>query len=140
MGKQKDTITHPGTIYKIDKDRIHIMILSQSACASCHAKGMCTVADMEEKMIDVANTGEKSYNVGDKVILGMERSLGSRAVLYGYFIPFLVLVGSLIILLAITDNELLSGLIAIGLLVPYYLLLFLSKDKLQKTFEFRIKE
>lgn len=140
MTNQKYTITHPGIVQDIDSNRIHVRILSMSACASCHAKGMCTIADMEEKVIDVRRTGKQTYKVGDKVVLVMKKSLGSKAVLLGYFIPFLILISSLIIFLSLTDNELFAALLSIGLLVPYYLLLFLLKDKLSKTFEFSIQE
>jgi sigma-E factor negative regulatory protein RseC len=140
MTKEKDNITHPGIVHDIDNHRIYVKILSQSACSSCHAKGMCSIADMEEKLIDVKLPQSKTYKIGDKVIVGMERSLGSRAVLLGYFVPFLVLLITLIITLTVTANELLSGLLSISVLVPYYLALYLLNDKLKKTFEFRIKE
>jgi len=134
----KDNISHPGVIQEIDSHRIYVKIMAQSACSACHAKGMCTVAEVEEKIIDVNKPSGRSYNVGDNVVVGMQKSLGSKAVLLGYLIPFLILLLSLIIMLALTDNELLSGMIAIGLLVPYYIILHLLKDRLQKTFEFRI--
>ncbi len=136
----KDTITHPGIINDIDSRMIYVKILSQSACSTCHAKGMCSVADVEEKVIEVTRISGRSYKVGDKVMVGMERSLGPKAVLLGYLVPFLILILALIIMLGVTDNELLSAVVAVGLLIPYYLVLFLLKDKLQKTFEFRIKE
>ncbi|MCD4679299.1 MAG: SoxR reducing system RseC family protein [Bacteroidales bacterium] len=140
MPISKDAITHPGIIHEVGSERIYVKILSQSACSACHAKGACSVSDLEEKLIDVKIPSGKSYNVGDMVTVGMEKSLGSKAVLLGYFIPFLILLFVLITMLAISDNELLSGMLAIGLLIPYYLILYLLKDKLQKTFEFRIKE
>ncbi len=135
----KETITHPGVIHEIDNHMIYVKIMSQSACSACHAKGICSVADVEEKIIELNKPAGKSYNVGDEVVVGLEKSLGSKAVFLGYLIPFLILVSVLIVMLALTDNELLSALVAIGLLIPYYIILYLLKDKLQRTFEFRIK-
>lgn len=134
-----ETITHPGVICNIGNDRIYVKILSQSACASCHAKGMCNLADMEEKVIDLKRPASAAYSVGDQVVLVMKRSLGTKAVILGYLIPFLILISALIILLSLTGNELFSALMAIGLLIPYYIILFILKDKLKKTFEFRIQ-
>jgi len=135
----KEPITHSGVINQIDNRRIYVKIMSQSACSSCHAKGACSVSDMEEKVIDVEIPAGKSYNVGDKVIVGMEKSLGSKAVLLGYLIPFMILLVTLIVIQSLYDNELLAATMAVGLLIPYYFILHILKDKLQKTFEFRIK-
>ena len=43
-------------------------------------------------------------------------------------------------MLSITENELLAGLTALGALLPYYLIVYLTKDKLRKTFSFSIKK
>lgn len=140
MTRSQDSIIHPGVIQDIDNRKIYVKIMSQSACASCHAKGACSVADIEEKIIDVTNNHSKQYKVGDVVNLSMERSLGIKAVLLGYLVPFIVLVLTLIVMLSVTNNELLSGLLSLVVLIPYYIILYLLKDRLQKTFEFHIRE
>lgn len=38
-------IEHEGIIDHIDGDTAHVKIDSVSACASCHAKGVCSAAD-----------------------------------------------------------------------------------------------
>jgi sigma-E factor negative regulatory protein RseC len=131
-------IDHEGIVEELVDNTAKVVIDSQSACAACHAKGACSVADVEEKIIEVRSTDNQKYKKGDKVDVGIKRSLGSRAVFLGYFLPFMILVLALIILLAITDNELLSGILSIVLLVPYYLILYIMRDKLKKTFEFTI--
>jgi len=139
MSDIKNTIQHPGRIDKIEKDKIMVTILSQSACSTCHAKGMCTVSEMEEKTIEVKYQEENQFVVGEQVTVYMKRSLGSKAVLYGYFLPFLIVLLSLIILIAITKMEGLSALFSLGLLIPYYYILHRMKDRLSNTFEFSLK-
>jgi len=46
------TIIHPGIIERISGEKVFVRILSQSACSACHAKGACSVADAEEKIIE----------------------------------------------------------------------------------------
>jgi len=136
----KDDITHPGIIQTIDDKQINVKILAQSACSSCHAKGMCSVAEMEEKIVVVVNDGRMNYSPGDSVILKMKKSLGPRAVFLGYFLPFLIVTISLFILVSITGKEGISALISLGLLIPYYLVLSFLKDRLAKRFNFAIDQ
>jgi hypothetical protein len=49
-----------------------------------------------------------------------------------------VLLIALIVSWAITGNEALSAGIALGSLVPYYLVLAIFRDQLKTTFSFRI--
>jgi sigma-E factor negative regulatory protein RseC len=139
MSKVKDHIQHPGRIEKIEDGRITVTILSQSACSTCHSKSMCTVSEMEEKVIDIRNPENDEYKIGEQVTVYMKKSLGTKAVFYGYLFPFLVVLISLILLIALTNNEGLSALIALGLLVPYYYLMHLMKDRFSKTFEFSLE-
>jgi len=135
----KYTIIHPGIIHKIENDKIIVNIIAQSACASCHAKGMCSISDLEEKSIEVLKKSGKNYKTGEKVNVAMESSLGTKAVMIGYVIPFLIVLISLIILTIITNNEGFAGLISLVLLIPYYFGVYFHRDKLKKTFTFKIQ-
>jgi len=52
----------------------------------------------------------------------------------------MILLSSLILLLAITGSETLSALTSILLMVPYYLILYVNKDKIKASFRFFIKQ
>jgi sigma-E factor negative regulatory protein RseC len=69
----------------------------------------------------------------------MEESLGQKAVLMGYGLPLVVLVGSIILFLSLLNHEGLAALLSILMLVPYYLILYLFRKRLQKEFRFRIE-
>ncbi|MBU1013156.1 MAG: SoxR reducing system RseC family protein [Bacteroidetes bacterium] len=139
MSATKNIIEHPGRIDKIENDKITVTILSQSACSTCHSKSMCTVSEMEEKTIEIKNYEELGYKVGEQITVYMKKSLGTWAVMFGYLFPFLLVIFSLITLILITGKEGLSGLISLGLLLPYYFGLHKLKDKFSRTFEFSIK-
>ncbi|OPL13467.1 MAG: hypothetical protein AVO34_06260 [Firmicutes bacterium ML8_F2] len=133
-----ENITHPGTVTAVTPDRVFVRIMAMSACSSCHAKGMCHVADMEEKVIEVKPAGGSVYAEGDHVVVSMRRSLGTRAVLLGYIIPFVVMVATLLLVLLISGNEGLAGLSAIAVLIPYYALLYAFRNRIKNTFSFSI--
>lgn len=140
MSDLKNIIQHPGIIEKVEADKVYVNILAQSACSTCHSKGMCSVSEMENKVVEVTRDTDFEYKTGDNVTVFMKKSLGQKAVFYGYLYPFLIMLASLILMLSITDNEGLSALIALGLLVPYYFIIYKMKDRLSKTFEFKIRK
>lgn len=133
------TIIHPGIIESINGDKVSVRILSQSACSSCHAKGACSVADIEEKIIEADLNPPGNWKPGDQVMVRMEESLGRKAVLMGYGLPLVVLVVSIVIFLSLLNHEGLAALLSILMLVPYYLTLYLFRKRLQKEFRFRIE-
>lgn len=132
-----DQVTHEGIIDHIENDTVFVRILSKSACAECHSKSMCNVSEMTEKLIEVKHKG-LGFKNGETVNVILDRSLGNKAVILGYLIPFLLLLITLIVC-SLYLNEFWSGILAIAVLVPYYLLLFAFKDRLRKTFYFRIE-
>jgi sigma-E factor negative regulatory protein RseC len=139
MGKPVENIEHPGVIERIDGKKIWVSIMPQSACGNCHSKSYCGMAEMAEKIVEVASLDyEKTYMVGQKVTVQLRKSLGYKALLLGYLIPFLIILLTLIITLAITNNELLSALISIFAVVPYYYFLYLNREKIRTSFRFFI--
>jgi len=135
----REHITHPGIVDKISGDSIFVKILAKSACSSCHAKGMCTIAEVEEKVIEVKKDLSRELSEGDEVTVGMHKSLGGKAVFLGYILPFLLLIGVLLLVLFVSGDEGLAGLSAIFILIPYYWLLYILRDRLKRTFSFRIE-
>lgn len=131
------SIEHRGRIDSIDGNRINISFLAMSGCASCHAKGVCTASDMQEKSVEVFDYSNQ-YKIGEEVNVILKQSLGFRALFLGYVLPFLLVLTILIILTVITNNEAVAGICALSVLVPYYLILFLIKDKIKKQFTFSI--
>ncbi|HPE55050.1 MAG TPA: SoxR reducing system RseC family protein [Bacteroidales bacterium] len=134
-----DEIRHQGVIRDMDEDQFYVSIINQSACVSCQVKGVCNVTEISEEIIEVPKLPGMDFKAGDKVNVSMQKSLGTRAVLLGYILPFLILLTTLITLLAITGNEGLSGIMALGILVPYYFILYAVRSQLKKTFTFKIE-
>lgn len=132
-------IKHPGRILSIEGRKVQVLIFSQSACSSCDAKGACNMSEMEEKIIDIYLTDDKAYTPNEMVNVVMSQKHGNKAVFFGYFLPMVLVVLALVVALAITGNEPLSGLLSLIVLVPYYLGLYLLKDTLKKEFQFQIE-
>ena len=96
-------------------------------------------SDMEEKVIDVDFNEGQNYKIGSQVTVEMKQSQGTWAVLLGYVFPFLVILISMILLSYLNLDEGLTGVISLSLLIPYYAILYFSKDFLKKNFTYRIR-
>ncbi len=132
-------ISHPGIIEKLTEDMVFVKIMAMSACSSCHAKGMCNVAEVEEKVVEVKREPSRDLKIGQLVTVSMKSSLGTYAVLLGYIIPFFLLIGVLIGVLFISGNEGLAGISGILILIPYYSGLYYYRKRLKNTFSFKIE-
>lgn len=132
-------IDHEGIIDRIEGDKAHVKINSVTACASCNAKGVCSAADMEEKHLDI-NLHGAVFNSGESVRVEVTTHLGLKAVALGYFYPFLLLMTVLFILIFSGTEELTAGIFALLSVVPYYLVLYLFRKRIESTFTFRIKK
>ena len=137
--KNEETISHEGVVTKITDDELEIKILAQSACAACHAKSACGMGEQAEKILTVPRPKGKDFAIGQKVNVRMAIGQGNKAAVLAYLIPILLLLAVLFACLGLGVNEGLSALISIVALVPYYIVLYLRRDKLRKQFEYTIE-
>jgi len=133
------SIEHKGRIDSIDGNKIIVSFIALSGCASCHAKGVCTAADMQEKSVEVYDYTNQ-YKVGEDVNVTLKQALGFRALFLGYVLPFILVLFFLIVFTAITENEAISGLGSLLVLIPYYITLFVLRDKIRKKFTFKLNK
>lgn len=132
-------IEHTGCVVSVDGGHAVVKVLQTSACAACKAKKFCQSNENKEKLVDVFGVDDKTIKIGDEVTVCATASMGRKALVLAYVLPLLVLIGVLSIVLWITDNEPLACLVGIGALIPYYIVLYLMKDRIQRKFVFWIK-
>ncbi len=129
-------ITHPGIIKSVARNKAEVSIIVNSGCASCEVKSSCSISEAKEKIIEVNLSAADHYTAGQQVVVEMKQSMGTWAVLLGYLFPFLVVLIALIIFTVADVDEGLSALFSLAILIPYYLILYLTKDRLQKRFTY----
>lgn len=132
-------IKHTGFVKQVTNDSLIINIVSQSACSSCHAQGACSVADFQDKEIEISNFSGH-YAPGQEVTVVLQQSQGFTAVIWSYVVPFLLVFVTLIIAVSVTENELIGGLVALAVLIPYYIAIYFSRHLLKKVFKFEVEE
>ena len=131
------TVEHEGIVEKVSEDHVTVRITSESACAGCHAKSACTLSNSEDKMIDIY-TKEK-VSTGQKVMIVGTQGQAFKATWIAYLLPVILVVIVLAITNFLSKNEELSGILALAVIIPYFLILRTINDRLKKTFSFKIK-
>lgn len=136
----KKEIYHDGKIIEITPEFTSVEIISSSACSQCHAKGLCGFSEEESKVVMVPTSPYTERKVGDTVTLALKQTMGLKAVWISYVIPLIILMILVLSLSSVTDNEVWTGLAAIGGVALYYLVIWLLRDKLKNEFVFYIKD
>ncbi len=139
MEVNTNLISHTGTIKSINNQHLVVKIISQTACAACHAKGACTSSDQSEKEIEIRQF-DGEFSIGEEVLIIATSEQGYKAIFYAYILPLFILVMNLLILLSIIKDEALAALGSILLLSPYFLILFLLRNRIKSSFNFTIKK
>ncbi len=135
----KKTIEHKAVVKNINDKQIEVLINQPSACAGCHAKNVCSVSGIKEKLICI-NEVKGDFHVGEHVNLVLKRSLGLQAVLLSYIIPVILFISSLIIFNTFQSNELITASFSILMLLPYFSIIYFFKNKLKEHFIFTIQK
>ncbi len=134
-----DSVRQLGVITDENEDTYFVKISVQSACQSCHANNLCHLTEVRDKIIEIAKIGNPEHVTGDEVEIRMEKSLGTKAVILGYLLPFIILIAALFTFHNIVNSDGLTGLISIGVLIPYYFILYAFRKRIRNSFIFRIR-
>ena len=133
------SISHEAIVENRGKSRISLIITGNTACTSCHAKSSCTISGDKEKRLSIPNRGS-IVETGDKVRVTLSQSLGFRALFLGYVLPFILVLAILLIMSLITDNELLTGLVSLSVLLPYFIFLRHFRDRIDRKFIYQLSK
>lgn len=132
-------IKHAGVVDGVEGECVRVRILQSSACSACKVAAHCNASETKEKIIDVMDADASHYQKGDQVMVVADTAVGFRASLYGYLLPLILMVVTLVGVLAATHSESLAALSALGILMPYYVLLFLMRNKLRNRLSFTLE-
>ena len=133
-------VGHEGIVVSVAPDKTCVRIVSSAACASCHAAGLCTVAERQDKIIEVTTPAGASYKEGDTVRVVLSESKGLKAAMLSYGVPVLLVMASVIVCTVFKAGELFAGLGAGAAVALYYFLLWLMRKKIGGEYHFSIKE
>lgn len=133
-----DHISHKGIVTSSGGGVVRVEIVSQSACASCHAAGLCSASEKKKKEIEVRSSFP--YEVGEEVNVLLSRSMGLRAVLLAYAIPLFVILAVTVGLCYAGVPELTAGLAGLGALALWYCVVYLLRNRIAGGYAFSVEK
>lgn len=81
-----------------------------------------------------------SYRTGDKVTVFLEEKMGAFAVVFAYFLPFIIMISTLFFGYYNKVSEPVMGLSVLLSLALYFLALYLFRDRFSKKVTFKVKK
>lgn len=132
-------IEHQGIVEVVRSQSVVVSVMQETACSACSAAQLCHGSQKQHKSIEVLCDNPSQYAIGQNVILIGRLRLGFQAILWAYVVPLFLLVAMLMVVSEHTGNEGKGAMAALFSLIPYYIVLYLLRNRLQRTFSFRIQ-
>lgn len=131
-------IHHSGIIDSIGEGIIKVRILQTSACAACKVASHCNAAESKVKIVDVVCHDTAQYKAGQEVVVSALRNVISHAMMLAFALPLVLMVVTLVSVMLWTDDEGTAGLASLAVLVPYFLVVWLFRDRIGRKISFSI--
>lgn len=133
-------IRHEGVVESVGPHAVKVRIMQTSACAACQAASFCHASESKEKMVDVFTSSASSFEKGDSVVVWATAAVASRALLWAFAIPFVLMVTVLIVLMETIGHEGIAAVASLLSLLPYYGVLYLLRHRMRRQLTFGIEK
>lgn len=131
-------IQHRGRVESVEGDKVVVVVAQQTACAGCHARGVCGEKG-KERRIEVVTPYAAEYAVGESVIVALMRpSMGFSSVVWGYVLPLVVLLAALFGAKTVGVEDGPAALTSIVAVALYYVAIYLMRNMFDKKIHFTI--
>lgn len=131
-------IQHRGIVESVESDVVKVKVQKESACAACHAKGLCGEKG-GERIIEVRTPMANEYLAGDRVIVALEQGkMGLTSLLWAYVLPLIVLLGVLFGAHGLGFEDGPAAIASIVAIAIYYISLRLLRGYFERKIKFTI--
>ena len=132
-------VTHEGIIEAINNRHISVRIIQQAACASCKVAAHCNASDTKVKIVDVY-ADSSHLTVGQKIVVSTSGSAVKNALLIGFLFPLFMIVFLIVFSKVLGKTDDIAALLALGSLIPYYIIVWLFRNKIAQKITFHIDD
>lgn len=134
---KSNKIGHEGVVKKVTPQTVEVVIESQSACAGCHARSACGMADLKEKTIIAGHPGFEVKS-GDKVMVYASVNNAIYSVILAYVIPVLLIIALISLLLRLGTDETVAAAGALAGIALYFFLLYVNRGRIGRKIKFTV--
>lgn len=129
---------HRGVVESVEGNIVTVSVERESACAGCHAKGICGV-DGEKRLIRVESEYASTFERGERVLVALlHTSMGFSSIIWGYILPLVVMLATLFGVKAAGGEDGIAAVTSLGSVVIYYVVLYVLRHTIEKKIKFTI--
>ena len=128
-------IEHKGRVVLVEGDRIDVEMTVEGACATCKAAKACGMGESRDKVVSLLTASAGLYEVGDEVMVSIERKMGIKAATYAYIFPFFIMV-----MFEAGFSETAAGLSSLGAIAVYYAVLACFRHRIERDIIFKLRK
>ena len=131
-------IEHTGVVERIDGSKITVVVEQQSACAACHAKGLCSEQG-SRKVIEADSDNPELFSIGDTARVALRSNrMALQSVVWGYVLPFVVLIVALVVAKVLGATDGIAALATLLSVALYYVVLYTLRHYFERNIKFTI--
>ena len=132
------SLQHRGVVERVSGDTVIVSVMPESACAGCHAKGICGERG-DKREIVVKTPYASEYTPGERVIVALERNrMGVMSVVWSYVVPLVVLLGVLFGTKAFGVDDGIAAISSMAAMSLYFVALYLMRKMFDRIIKFTI--
>ena len=135
---KNEKISHDGIVESITDGRVSVRIKQTSACDSCKIASRCTVSESKEKSIVVSMDDTSRLSIGQQVVVSTLTDTIRLAVTLSFILPLILMTATVVAGKLLDFPEQLVALFAVGILIPYYIIIWLQRHRISRKELFQI--
>ena len=129
---------HRGVVESVEGSIVTVSVERESACAGCHAKGICGV-DGQKRVIKVDSDHAAMFQPGERVVVALlATKMGFSSVVWGYVLPLVVMLAALFSIKATGCSDGIAAIGSLGSVAVYYVMLYVLRHTIERKIKFTI--
>lgn len=130
-------IVHNGVIQAVKDGVAYVSFKQDGGCGGCAARSACNVTEHADRELKVPLDG-RQVTGGERVLIYISPTSGLRAVLLSYVIPLALILVVLTTTIELGISEPLAAVLALGSLLPYFLVLKAFSKRIKNNISFEV--
>lgn len=131
-------ISNQATVIKVKGNIVVAEVESKSACLGCSVQKSCYIKSCASRIIEIPCDHASTFVPGETVTVYMEQSCAWKAVIYAYILPLLLVITTIVTSILWGMEDIVAALYGLMVLIPYYLILYISKVWIKRRINFSI--
>jgi len=122
----------------VERDTVRVSISPEVTDNSCGGCGIAFMCRRDGNFIDIPRPRALNLKPGDRVVIVAAGNMQLRAVIVGFIIPLLLMMGAVPLAINAGIGQNGAAAAALGTAIIYYLLIFVLRKHITKQFQWKI--